>query len=84
MKLTWTKHYVLPTGGNNNDDAHSINIIFTVKDTKLFVPAVTLLAKDTQNYQNFLAKDLKDQFVWMNIKQKVKRKTKKKEYRYFL
>ena len=78
MKLTWTKHYVLATGGNNNDDAYSINIIFTVKDTKLFVPVVTLLAKDTQNYQNLLAKDLKDQCVGMNIKQKVKRKTKKR------
>ena len=30
--------------GNNDDN----NIIFTVKDTKLYVPVVTLLARDNQ------------------------------------
>ena len=28
--------------------------------------------KTIKNYQNFLAKDLKDQFIGMNIKQKVR------------
>ena len=28
--------------------------------------------KTTKNYQNVLAKDLKDQFIRMNLKQKVK------------
>ena len=28
--------------------------------------------KPTKNYQNVLAKDLKDQFIRMNLKQKVK------------
>ena len=34
-KLEWTKHCVLAIGGNDNDDANSNNIIFTIKDTKL-------------------------------------------------
>ena len=34
-KLKWTKHWVLAIGGNDNDDANSNNIIFTIKDTKL-------------------------------------------------
>ena len=43
-----------------------------MKDTKLYVSVVTLSARDDQKYQNFLAKDLKDQFIGMNVKQKVK------------
>ena len=31
-----------------NDDANSKNIFFTVKDTKLYAPVVTLSAKDSQ------------------------------------
>ena len=55
-----------------NDDANSTNIIFIIKDTKLNVPVVTLSAKDNQKYQNFLAKDSKDQCIEMNIKQKLR------------
>ena len=55
-----------------NDDANSTNIIFTIKDTKLDVLVVTLSAKDNQKYQNFLAKDSKDQCIDMNIKQKLR------------
>ena len=52
--------------GNENDNANAdSNIIFTIKDTKFYVPVVTFSAK---NYQNFLAKDLKDRFIGMNIK----------------
>ena len=46
-------------------DANSNNIFFTIKDTKLYVPVVTLSATDNQN---ILVKDLKDQFIGMNIK----------------
>ena len=55
---------------NYNNNAN--NIIFTIKDTKLYVPVVTLSAKDNKNCQNFLAKELKDQFIGANIKQKVR------------
>ena len=58
--------------GNDNTDANPDNITFTIKETKLYVPVTTLSAKGNQNYQNFLAKDLKDQFTGMNIKQKVR------------
>ena len=67
LKLKWTKYCVSFAPGadnvNGNDDN---NIIFTIKDTKLYVTVVTLLARD-KNYQKFLAKDLKDQFIGMNI-----------------
>ena len=45
MKLKWTKHYVLSSGGNDHADVNS-DIIFDIKDTKFYVPVVTLSAKD--------------------------------------
>ena len=75
LKLKWKKYCLLSAAGNNNninENANVNNIIFNIKDTKLYVPVVTLSARDNQNYQNFLAKDLKDQLIGMNIKQKVR------------
>ena len=45
---------------NDNDNEDPSIIVFTIKDTKLYVPVVTLSAKDNQKLSNFLAKDLKD------------------------
>ena len=66
LKLRWSKHCVLSVAGtdNANSDNDDNNIIFTIKDTKLYVPVVTL----SENYQNFLSKDLKDQFIGMSMK----------------
>ena len=73
LKLKWTKYSVLSTAGaDNTNDTNSNNIIFTIKDTKLYVPVVTLSARDNQKLSKRLSKDLKDQFIGMNIKQKVK------------
>ena len=50
LKLKWTNYCVLSpavednVNGNDNDN----NIIFTIKDTKLYVPLVILSAKDYQ------------------------------------
>ena len=67
---------VLFAAGADND-ANS-NIIYTIKETKLYVRVVALSAKDNQNYQNFLANYLKDQFIGLNIKQKVRIKKQNK------
>ena len=45
LKLKWRKHCILATGGTDNYDANSNNIIFTIKDTNLYVPVVTFSAK---------------------------------------
>ena len=58
------------------------NIIFSIKYKKLYVLLVTLSTRVNQNYQNFLAKDLNDQFIGMSIK-KSENKNKTNEYRYF-
>ena len=58
LKLRWSKHCVLSlactdNGNSNNDDS---NIICTIKDTKLYVPVVTLSARDTQKLSKLLSK----------------------------
>ena len=40
-------------------------LFFLIKETMLYVPVVNLIAKDNQNYQNFLAKDSEDQCIRM-------------------
>ena len=50
LKLRWTKHCVLYVAGTdnangNNDDN---NIIFIIKQTKLYVPVVTLSARQSK------------------------------------
>ena len=59
-------------GSTDNVDSNNDNIIFITKDTKLYVPVVTLSARDNQK---FLVKNLKDQFTEMNIKLKLIRKS---------
>ena len=39
-----------------NDDVYVNNIIFTINDTKLFLPAVTLSARDSQKLSKLLRK----------------------------
>ena len=64
-------------GNNNNDnDNDGNNIIFTLKDTKLYVPVVTLSSRENQNISKLLSKGLKDQFIGMNIKQKIRIKVR--------
>ena len=49
LKLKWTKYCVLSAAGLDNvNNRDSDNIIFTIKDTKLYVPVVTLSARDNQ------------------------------------
>ena len=52
----WTNHCVLSANRNDNDDASSNNIIFTIKDTKLYVLVVTLSAKDNRKPSKCLSK----------------------------
>ena len=58
---------------NVNEDDHNNNAIFTVKDTKVYAPVVTLSVIN-QKLSDFLVKELKEQFLGMNIKQKVRLK----------
>ena len=52
LKLKWTKYCVLTAAGadnvNGNDEDNNNNKIFAIKYTKLYVPVVTLSARDNQ------------------------------------
>ena len=66
LKLKWTSHSVLFVNGNDNDDANSNNIGFNIKGTKLYD---TLSKKVNHKLSNRLRKD---QYIGINIKQRVR------------
>ena len=56
LKLKWTKSCVLSAASADNTNAYPNNIIFTIKDTKLYAPVVTLSAKHNQKLSKLLSK----------------------------
>ena len=56
--------------GTDDDD----NIVFTIKDTKLYIPAVTLSARDNQKLSKVLCKRLERSVYWNEYKTKSKNK----------
>ena len=48
LKLKWKKYCAFSAGGTENviNEDSNANIIFTIKDTKLYAPVVTLPARD--------------------------------------
>ena len=73
LKLKWTKYCVLSVAGNENninEDAKANNIIFAINDTKLYVPAVTLSARDNQKLSRFFSKGLERSVYWNEYKTK--------------
>ena len=55
LKLRWTKHRVLSVAGTDNVNGNN-DTIFTIKDTKLYVPVVTLSERDNQKISKRLSK----------------------------
>ena len=56
LKLKWKKYCVLSATGVDNASANSNDFIFTIKDKKLYVPVVTLSAKENQKLLKFPSK----------------------------
>ena len=56
LKLRQTKHSVLASTGIKNVGADSNNIIFIIKNLKLYVPDIILSAKDNHKLLKFLRK----------------------------
>ena len=48
VELSLTKYCLLTVTVNNNTNENHDRIIFTIKDTKLYEPVVTLSANDNQ------------------------------------
>ena len=66
LKLRWTKHCVLSVLGNenDNDNADSNNVIFTIKDTKLSASVIILSAKDNKKLSKLLSKRFERSVCW--------------------
>ena len=75
--------FVAGNEDNINDDANADNIIFTIKDTKLYVPAVTLSAKDNQKLLKLLSKGFERSVYWNKYKTKIDNKIMTNKCRYF-
>ena len=57
LKLKWTKYFVLQAAvADNVNNRDSNNMIFNIKDTKLYVPVVNFSARDNQKLSKVLAK----------------------------
>ena len=86
LKLRWKKHCVLYVLGNenDNDNAESNNIIFTIKDTKLYALVVTLSAKDNQKLSKPLSKGFEILVYWNEYKTKSESKNTTNDYRSFI
>ena len=71
LKLKLTKYCVLSAAGaGNNDPTNSNSIIFTTKETKLYVPVVILSAKDNQKLPKRISKGFERSVYWNKYKTK--------------
>ena len=83
-ELTWTKSCILSTAGADNTNSNPNNIIFTIIDTKLYVPAVSLSAKDNKKLSKLRSKGFERSVYWNEYKTESENKNTTSEYRYFL
>ena len=67
----------MSTAGAANANANSNNIVFTIKDTKLFVPVVTLSIKN-QKLSKRLSKGLERSVYWNEFKTKSENKIRQR------
>ena len=72
LKFKQTKHKILASAGTENDDANSDHIIFTVRDTEIYVLVGALSTKDNQKLSKLFSKGLKDHCIGINIKRKMR------------
>ena len=72
LKLSCTKYYVLSEAGTENADGNDDdnNTVFNVKDTKLYVPVVTLSTRDIQKLSKFFSKGFERSVDWNEYKTK--------------
>ena len=70
LKIKWTKYCVLTATGADNNDANYNNIIFTIKNTRLYVPLVTLSTGDNQKLSNLISKGFERPVYWNEYKTK--------------
>ena len=83
LKPKWKKYCVLSAASNRSTNANLNNIIFTIKDKKLYVPVVALSPKDSKKLSKLLSKRFERSFYWNKYKTKIETKNTQYKYRYF-
>ena len=82
LQPKWTKYCVFfAAGADNVNNRDSNNIIFTIKDAKLYVPVVTLSARDNQKQSKLLTKGFERSVYWNEYKPKNDNKNTTNEFR---
>ena len=76
--------YAAGTENNITENSNFNNIVFTIKDTKLYVPAVTLSGKDNKKLSKLLSKEFERSVYWNEYKQKVRIKIQQMNLDIFL
>ena len=76
-------------GGNDNlnnidNNSNGNNIIFIIKETRLYVPVVTLLLRGNQKIRKLLSKRFGKSVYWNKYKTKRDNKKTTNKFRYFL
>ena len=72
LKLKWTKCF--SAAGNDNTNPNPNNIIFTIKDTKLYVSLALLSAKDNKKLSKLLNIGMERLAYWNENKTKTEKK----------
>ena len=70
LKLKWAKYCVLCEADADNDNDNSNNIIFTIQDTKFYIPGVTLSARNNKKLSKLLSNGFKRSVYWSEYKTK--------------
>ena len=74
----------MSAAGADNTNANSSNIIFTIKDVKLYVLVVTLSAKAIKKLSKLISTKFERSVYWKKFKTKNGNKNAANEYIYFL
>ena len=69
-KLKWRKHCALTVLSNKNGNANSDSKLFTLKGTELYLPGITLSAKDNEKLFKLLMEEFEISVYWNEVKTK--------------
>ena len=76
LKLNSTNYFPLSANDNYNDDGNFNNIIISIKDTKFYVPALTISPNDNRKVTKLPSKRFEKSVYWNEYKTKKKVITK--------
>ena len=67
--------------GGDNTNSNPNNVVFIIKGTKLYVPVVTLSARENQKLSKLLSKGFERSDYWNEYKTKSENKNTTNEFR---